>query len=356
MMRFTYLILFLTFIPLFSQCKNAPEERDRLKVMTYNVLKYGDGCQGPNSVLHGYLKTIVGYTNPDILGLVKIESIPKNAQDKGKAPIGFADSILNNALNAAYPDKYAYCPVTNVARDKDGCILFYNKHKLALSRYATLVSDISDIDMYKLYYLSPNLSKTHDTAFLYIVLLHTDSGDKPTDRDRQLAELMAAIKKYFSVLPNIIVMGDFNLRKTNEDGYQAIVNSSDKKHNFIDPPFAVDHKVSYPANWDKHPERFASFLTTSTRKKQKKPNDCGTGGGAKGWYDHIFLSPQMANQSNVFHYRPGTYRTIGNDGKRIDASVNDMPNNAAPPAILEALYQMSNKYPVTIELGISPRK
>jgi len=321
--------------------------------MSYNVLKYGDGCQGPASQLHGYLKTIVDYAEPDVLGLVKVEAIPITLSMKGKAPVGFADSILLYALNSA---RYAYCPFTNAARDNNQTLLFYNKQKLGYSSYITLVSDLTDINLYKLYYLEPNLPKTHDTAFIYFVLVHTDSGDKSDDRDRQMTELMTALRKHFSTLPDIIVMGDFNLRKSNEQGYQVLTNNAEKNYRLIDPPFAIDKKAAYPANWDKHPERFSSFLTTSTRKKDKQPNSCGTGGGAKGWYDHILISPLLANNSNYYHYISRTYHTIGNDGKRIDVSVNDQPNKSAPVNVLNALYQMSNKYPVMLELGVSPRK
>jgi endonuclease/exonuclease/phosphatase family metal-dependent hydrolase len=331
-----------------------PRQKDIIKVMSYNVLKYGDECQGPNATMHSYLKTIIGYAEPDILGLVKVEAIPQSEIDKGQSPIGFADSILIGALNAAKPGRYAYCPFTNAARDKDECLLFYNKHKFGFASFSTMVSDISDINMYKLYYLDLNLAKTHDTSFLYVVLLHTASGDVPDDRNRQVTELMNTIIKYFPALPNMIIMGDFNLRKTNEDGYQAIISNAEKNYRFFDPPFAIDKKVSYPANWDKHPEQYSSYLTTSTRKKWKEPNDCGTGGAAKGWYDHIFIAPKLADKNNFYHYIPSSYHTIGNDGNRLDASVNDLPNKSAPSKVLEALYQMSNKYPVMLELGVSP--
>jgi hypothetical protein len=338
------------------QCKASPPVKDVIKVMSYNVMKYGDGCQGPNGLLHGYLRTIVHYASPDVLGLVKVEAIPGAQSEKGKAPAGFADSILAGALNAAYPGRYAYCPYTNNARDNNQAILFYNKQKLAFASFVTLVTDITDFNLYKLYYPDPNLPKTHDTAFLYFVLLHTESGDDSKDRDRQVEEVMNALRKRFGSLSNIIVMGDFNLRKASEDGYQALVNNPEKQYRFFDPPFAVDKKVAYPANWEKHPERFAAFLTTSTRKKAKEPNDCGTGGGAKAWYDHILLSQPLTDRAGFYHYIPGSYRTIGNDGKRIDASVNDLPNSSAPTDVLNALYQMSNKYPVMLELGVSPRK
>ncbi len=337
------------------QCKRALPQKDAIRIMTYNVLKYGDGCQGSTDLYHGYLKTIVSYTDPDLLGLIKVEAIPQRPGDKGKAPFGFADSILSRALNTAFPGKYAYCPFSNKARDTNQALLFYNRSKLGFVSMATLVSDITDINMYKLYYRDLNLAKTHDSAFLFIVLVHTDSGDEPDDRNRQMDELMKAIRRQFAKLPNIIIMGDFNLRKAKEDGYQLLTNNAERSYRFCDPPFAIDKTVSYPANWEKHPEKFAGFLTTSTRKKSKEPNECGTGGGAKSWYDHILLSPSLTSSSNYYHYVPHSYRTIGNDGKRIDISVNELPNKSAPAEVLNAIYQMSNKYPVMLQLGVSPR-
>ena len=349
-----YSILLLVLLPFFSECKTSPAPKDVIKVMSYNVLKYGDGCQGTGSQMHGYLKTIVKYTDPDILGLIKVEAIPSAPGEKGKAPKGFEDSILVNALNAAYPDKYASCPYTNAVRDNNQAILYYNKHKFGFSSFVTLVSDVTDINMYKLYYLGYNIPNKKDTSFLYIVLVHTNSGDDPEERDRQMMEVMSGLRKRFPALPNIIVMGDFNLRKTKEQGYQVLTNNAEKSFCFIDPPFAIDNKVEYPANWDKHPEKFAAFLTTSTRKKEKEPNSCGTGGAAKGWYDHILLAPALGNTSNHYYYIPRSYHTVGNDGHRIDASVNDLPNKSAPVEVLDALYQMSNKYPIMLELGINP--
>src|SRR5579859_6845673 len=83
--------------------------QDTLRIMTYNVLHYGDHCQGTNSSLHAYLKTIVQYKSPDVLGLVKAQVIKLSAGDfTGISPPGFADSILVNGLNAAFPDRYGY--------------------------------------------------------------------------------------------------------------------------------------------------------------------------------------------------------------------------------------------------------
>src|SRR6201996_4429323 len=75
---------------------NVMAQADTLRVMTYNVLYYGDTppCQAPHGTLHNYLKTIVDYAQPDIMGLEKMAA-PKSAGNNfGKAPEGFPDSIV----------------------------------------------------------------------------------------------------------------------------------------------------------------------------------------------------------------------------------------------------------------------
>jgi hypothetical protein len=44
---------------------------------------------------------------------------------------------------------------------------------------------------------------------------------------------------------------------------------------------------------------------------------------------------------------------VGNDGNRIGISINDAPtNNSAPANVINALFQMSNKYPVIADLRV----
>src|ERR1039458_6975041 len=70
-------------------------QNDTVRVMAYNVLHYGDGCQGSNQFLHSNIKTIVKYYNPDVLGLVKMQSIKLSTTDfSGYMKVGFADSVI----------------------------------------------------------------------------------------------------------------------------------------------------------------------------------------------------------------------------------------------------------------------
>ena len=332
-------------------------QKDTLRVMGYNALYYGSGCQGPNGLYHGYLKTIVSFTNPDILSLEKMGAIRATPDDKyGTAPVGFADSIVKYALDAAFPGRYAHCPYTNASRTNNMSVIFYDQRKLGFVAMVSSYSNITDFNTYKLYYKDPNLAETHDTTFLYVIPNHDMSGDEFEQvRGGQIAEVMRHTREHFKHLPNMINLGDFNVRGSDEMFYQTLTNPSDTNFRFFDPPFFPDGKLRYPANWD-HDPKFAAYFTTSTRESADIPNSCGTGGGGKNWYDHIFLSSWIVNNANYIRYIPNSYRTIGNDGQRYQVSINNRNghvNTSAPADVIEALYQMSNKYPVMVDLEVT---
>ncbi len=346
------------FFFIISTCANLfCVAQDTLRVMTYNVLHYGDRCQGSNSFLHANLKTIVHYERPDVLGLVKVQSIRISTTDlAGISQVGFADSILVNAMNAANGNMYDHCPVVNFSGDPDDDmdLLFYNKNKLGFLSVINLCSIQEDFNLYKLYYKDPNLSRTKDTTFLFFILNHTVSGTDETSRDTQDYAIVKNLKKKFSHLPNLISMGDFNTHSSYEAGYQLLTASPDTSFIFSDPPFIPDRQTSYPANWETNSSLYQAYFNTSTRETTL-PNSCGTTGGAKDWYLHILLSPWVVKNLNYVKYIPNSYTTVGNDGRRLGVSVNDSSqtkNTSVPAKELEALYQLSDKYPIMVKLSI----
>lgn len=341
--------------------KSAPlagtiDKTDTLKVMAYNILAFGDGCQsGTTAALDSYLKTIVQYAQPDLLSCEKMAAFDPNSA----LPGNLAEDIKVNALNAAFPGRYAYAIPTNQSNSSTMSVLFYNSAKLTFLRTETLVATITDFDLYKLYYKDPNLTITHDSTFLYVVVNHDKSGDNSASRDQQIVAEMKTLRSKFANLPNLINMGDFNTRNSSEACYQAIVSPADTATQMSDPSFFPDKKNTYPADWDNNPGLFKPYLTTSTRASATVPNSCGTSGGAKSWYDHIFISPWLVSGSNYIKYIPNSYQTIGNDGNRLAVDINSsspVTNTSAPDAVIQALFQMSNKYPVMIRLQVKANR
>jgi hypothetical protein len=331
----------------------ANAQIDTLRVFSYSVLYIGDTppCQGPHSVYEGYLETILSYANPDIAGLVKRES-----EDMyGSAPVGFADSLLVNSFNAAYPGRYAYCPYTNTAEADNITTLYYNQQKLGFAGMLCSYSNITDFDTYKLFYKSANLASTHDTIFLYVTLNHDNSGSSSSNaatRGEQIAGEMAQIETYFTSLPNMINMGDFNTQNSSEACYQTLVTPANLNYRYYDPPFYPDATFTYPAGWDADPAAYASYLTVSTRETSSDPNSCsGNSGGGKLWFDHIFLSANIINQADHVSYIPHSFQVIGNDGNRVGNPENSSPaNTSAPAAVINDIFQMSEHYPITLSL------
>ncbi|NDC40261.1 MAG: T9SS C-terminal target domain-containing protein [Chitinophagia bacterium] len=335
---------------------------DTLRLMSYNVLYYGDSpaCQAPHDSLHGYLKTIVSYASPDVLGLVKVEAFPTYAGDhNGTGPTGWADSILRYALNAAFIGRYAACPVTNAAHAGDVQVLFYDQHKLGYLGMPASYVNINDFDTYKFYYKTPLLGSGYDTVFLYVTLNHTESGSgsgSESARQAQINGEMNQLQGLFTGLPNLVNMGDFNFHRSAEAAYQRLVNPTNSAFKMYDPLFGIDAVYTYPADWDTNPTSYAASLTTSTRLGSL-PNSCGTTGGGKSWYDHIFVSETIKNNTLGLQYLPRSYTTLGNDGLRVGKNINDTPTNTAAPAnVIYALFHMSNKYPVMASLLVTPAR
>lgn len=340
---------------------SAAAQPDTLRVMAYNVLGYGQfsECQGPHSIYNAYLDTIVQFANPDIIGLEKMGSVQTSPTDFNyDAPIGFQDSILQNVLNPAFPGRFNFCQNTNYSASNTECLVFYNQQKLGyLGITCTYVSGSpnEDFNTQKFYYLDPNLSTTHDTTFLYLTDTHDISGSTDaTERGAQIAAEMIDMKNHFTHLANMINMGDFNLRNTSEPLYQTLTNPADTDFRYYDPPFVPDALYTYPADWDDNPGSTAAFLTTSTRVSATVPNACGTSGGGKDWFDHIFLSPWIINNANYISYVPHSCRVLGNDGHRVGVSINAPANSSAPASVINSLYQMSNKYPILVDLLMWP--
>jgi len=333
---------------------NTVDKTDTIKVMAYNVLNFGDGCQGTLTTLDGYLKTIVQYVQPDLMSCEKMNGFSLTATGANN----YADVVRDSVLNVLYPNQFAFCPTTNAAGDNKISALFYNTKKFTYVKTETLYSYISDFDMYKLFYNDTNLSITHDTTFLYVIVNHTQSGSSSTDRDKQVTNYMENLRSKFASLPNLINMGDFNTNNSSEAGYDSVISNTNPATKLSDPSFYPDMINSYPADWTNNANLYEPYLTTSTRESASVPNSCGTDGGAKSWYDHIFISPWLINDSNYVSYVRDSYTTIGNDGNRLNISINSTPptNTSAPPAVINSEFQFSNKYPITIKLVIKANR
>ena len=321
---------------------------DTIKILNYNTNNYGIAPDNNSPEMnttrkHEYLKTIIKYTNPDIIGLTKMNSSP---------PTFSTDTVVNKVLNKVCKDCYRAAGYTNVSGNAKVNMLYYKKAKLGYISTTTIYAaadNISDINMYKLYYRSPHLEVTHDTIFIYVVLAHLKSGaDNEKKRGKEIAGAMDWLDTHIGKLSNIIFMGDFNTQSSYEKCFQKLVASPNAITRFFDPPNQI-------GNWAANPNEYAMYLTESARSTK-----LGDGGSDKKMnfrFDHILCTSPIINGTLKVAYIAGSFKVIGQDGLHTNKAIIDLPkDNAVPPNVLNALYNMSEHLPVEMKLKITITK
>ncbi len=322
--------------------------QDTIKVMSYNILNYGNvsssSCPTYNSgPKTGYLREIVAYENPDILGLVKME---------GNGGIVPEDSIMNKVLGAFCPGCYGHSGYSDNSGYSKVSMIYFKVNKFALVSTTPLYTadpNIADIDLIKLYYLNPDLAKNHDTTYLNFILVHLLSGSSSaTERGTEMQGVMKTLTTNYPALKNYILMGDFNVKTYTEPCFQAAINPSDSDYKFYDPSNNI-------GDWDADPTKYAKYLSVDTRTTAL--SDCGADGGMTDWYDHILVTKDIVNGTDSIQYVPNSLTTVGQDGLHTYNALIDKPANTSAPAnIINDLYYMSNHLPEMARFTINKEK
>jgi len=313
--------------------------QDTLKVMHYNLLNYGNVtsyCTTTNNsfiVKEPYLRRIVDYIKPDIL---EVNELGSNSFIHQR----LLDSVLNHG-SINYWKKANY---SNAAGSDILVMMYYDSRKLVLDKQYVLNTQIRDIMLYRLYYKDPQLSQTHDTAFINCLSAHLKAGSSSSDAQQRASMALNAMNWLNSHLGvgNYLFMGDFNLKKSSEQAYQNMINYSNSALRFQDP-------INTSGNWNNN----SSFANIHTQSTHTSSNGCASGGGMDDRFDLILASASVMNGSNHITYIPNSYKTIGNDGNHFNSAINSGSNNSAPASIINDLYNMSDHLPLTIKLKVN---
>jgi hypothetical protein len=337
---FTVLLLFL-----FSVSLAQSVLTDSLKVMTYNVLNYGfpstSNC--PSLITADkdeYLKTILRYEDPDILGLVKMDATPASFT---------TDYIIHHVLDSVCLGCYGHSDYTNLSGYTKENMLYFKTSKLGYVRTTTIYSadpNISDINMHTLFFKDPYLSLNEDTVFINVILVHDKSGsNNASNRASEIGGAMNWLSSHTTLPGNYIFMGDFNVQSSGEACFQSMVNCSNMNVRFYDPPNQL-------GDWAGTPSAFSNYLTEDIRIND--PGDCGAIGGISTRFIHILCTQPILQGTASVQYIPGSYKVTGQDGNHTSAALTDPPaNTSVPPQVVNALYYMSNHLPVSLQLRVN---
>ncbi|MCX6292411.1 MAG: T9SS type A sorting domain-containing protein [Bacteroidetes bacterium] len=319
------ILLFTAF--LLMNAKPVFPQSFTVKLMCWNLLNYPDPTSAAATAVdttlrHPYYKTVTGYVNPDILITEENTS--------ATATTWFLNDVMN--VNGAVYSKGTF--INGPDTDNE---VYYKTSEFSFLSNTKIRTDLRDINEFKLVHIS-----TNDTIRIYAVHLKASSG---VANEAQRAQEADSLRKFTNVLPagtNFVVCGDFNIYGDYESAYQKLLldNIADDG-NFVDP-------ITMTGIWNN--SSYSAYHTQSTRT-------ASFGGGATGGmndrFDMILFSTAISQGLNGIHYQPGSTTPVGNDGNHYNQALNVLPNNAAPSAVIDALYYAADHLPVTVLLNFS---
>jgi len=315
----------------------AIQAQDTLRAMVYNLLYYGqftDFCTPSNNNPNNKdaaMRTILAYDLPDIF---VVNEITRN-------PV-FHQRIIDSVFNKITDKPYARAQSLNVSNSNIMNMMYYNPQKLTLQAQYIMQSFTRDIDLYTLYYNSPDLAQG-DTVFIHCIAAHLKAGSSASDqqqRTNQINNVLAWLNS--NKQPgNYLFMGDFNMKSASELAFQLLINGPHQEFWFYDP-------VNQIGNWYNN-SAFVNYHTQSTRTS----GSCHAGGGLDDRFDFILASADVMQGNKGLRYLEDSYTTLGQDGQRLKKSLIDQPFNSATPLnVTLALYDNSDHLPVLMSLVV----
>jgi len=324
-------ILFVLFI-------GSSQAQDTLTVLQYNLLQYGNdfgGCNSTNnkvSTKDGYIKTIVNYIKPDIFTVNEMV-----------ASEAMMEHLLG-VLNTSWTNRYKRPNFVKENAEYLANVLYYNSKKLTFQKQYIAQSYVRDINVFKLYYNSPNLVNG-DTAFVFCIVAHlkAGSGTDNSNKRKVMATNTMNFIKGFNENANYLLMGDFNLYSEIEPAWLQFTMNSNSNISFNDP-------VNQSGDWHNN-YAFRDYHTQSTHSQD---NGCASWGGMDDRFDFVLISNDIKNGSKHIKYIDGSYWAVGQDGNHFNKGLLDAPTNVSVPSnVLNALGKNSDHLPVTLKLSVA---
>lgn len=336
-MKHLGVFLFLLVAPFFAM------GQDTITVMQYNLLEYGNYNSGWASCFETNnntqtkdecIRTIIDYVKPDIFTV-----------NEFGATQALQNDFMRHNLNINGVNYWKTDNIINYAGSTIINHIFYNSNKLGLKKHVALRTNPRDTDVYELYCKTPSLA-AGDTIKLVCIVTHLKAGmNYESSRRASLQVTMDYINQHYPT-DNVLIMGDFNMYGASETGYQLLTSTySNPSICFVDPLLTVGGVGEWNEN-----SAYSKFHTQSTLGWSD--NDCRSGGGMDDRFDFILMADEIKFFYNKIRYVANSYKAVGNDGNHFNQSINQNSNNAAPAAVIDAVFECSDHLPVTMKLYV----
>ncbi|GJQ21265.1 MAG: hypothetical protein HBSIN02_16200 [Bacteroidia bacterium] len=296
------IIIFLLF-PFLSAAQ------DTVRIMTYNLLRYGD------NVRDAHFRTVIQSVRPDILVVQEIDSV--------RAVPGFLFNVLN-ANNKEYA-----VGILRDGPDSDNAI-FYKPAFFLFLENNPIRTALRDINEFVLKHVQTG-------RIIRIFGVHLNAGLEDSLKRAAEADSLRAVTNRLPEGSDFIVVGDFNIYGPDEPAYRKLTDSGTSRGHAVDP-------VSITGRWNSATN--AIHHTQSTRLRAFAG---GAVGGLDDRFDMILVSPSIRDGEGI-RIVPGSYRAFGNDGLHYNDSISRPPNNAVHDSVAHALHEASDHLPVVCDL------
>lgn len=312
--------------------------QETITVMQYNLLEYGNyqsgfaDCYETNNNTQRKdecIRTLMDYVKPDILTVCEF---------------GATQALLDNFMRHNLPDYWQSDDIINYAHSNIINHIFYDSRKMALKKHVALRTNPRDTDVYELYMKTPSLV-AGDTIKLVCIVAHPKAGMNYQSERRALMQVAMDYVNTHYADDNVLIMGDFNMYRASETGYQLLTRTySNPNVLFVDPLANAGGVGEWNSNI-----QFAPFHTQSTRRYS---DECFSSGGLDDRFDFILMSDEIYMGFNRIKYLNESFHAVGNDGRHFDQSIDQNGNDAVPPVVAEALFDGSDHLPVTMKLSV----
>jgi len=329
MRKRVFITLAITFVFI-----NLLVSQGNYKLMFYNVLNYP--IQEPANRIQ-YLQTILDDYRPDIFMICELNN------EEG------ADNILN--IMKEINDDYERADFELNSSDNSignsnnfQNLIFFNSSKFTLEEQFIIPSIYRDFNHYRL--KSTTNTEEIDSVFIEVLVGHLKASSGETNEQLRLT-MVNDLLDYVNTMPsdsNIVFGGDLNVYTFNEPAFQELIDTSNNIV-FADPANRL-------GNWHNN----SSFIDMFTQSTRTQSGLGGASGGFDDRFDFVLTSSNMLTNSDIY-YVDNSYEVYGNNANFncYNQSINssNCDGDEYNQIIRNALYNMSDHLPVTLELQLN---
>ena len=329
MRKRVFITLAITFVFI-----NLLVSQGNYKLMFYNVLNYP--IQEPANRIQ-YLQTILDDYRPDIFMICELNN------EEG------ADNILN--IMKEINDDYERADFELNSSDNSignsnnfQNLIFFNSSKFTLEEQFIIPSIYRDFNHYRL--KSTTNTEEIDSVFIEVLVGHSKASSGETNEQLRLT-MVNDLLDYVNTMPsdsNIVFGGDLNVYTFNEPAFLELLDTNNNIV-FADPANRL-------GNWHNN----SSFIDMFTQSTRTQSGLGGASGGFDDRFDFVLTSSNMLTNSDIY-YVDNSYEVYGNNANFncYNQSINssNCDGDDYNQIIRNALYNMSDHLPVTLELQLN---